>query len=73
MTPPYTAGDLSADLGLDDGYVSRSLQVLVDERLVERLPRGPVTAVSWEPLLRRIYEAPPGEDGPYYFFICRKP
>lgn len=27
----------------------------------------------WEPLLRRIYEAPSGEDGPYYFFICRKP
>jgi SAM-dependent methyltransferase len=27
----------------------------------------------WEPLLRRIYTAPPGEDGPYYFFVCRKP
>jgi SAM-dependent methyltransferase len=27
----------------------------------------------WEPLLRRIYNAPPGEDGPYYFFVCRKP
>ena len=27
----------------------------------------------WEPLLRRIYEAAPGDDGPYYFFICRKP
>ncbi len=26
----------------------------------------------WEPLLRRIYTAPPGDDGPYYFFICRK-
>jgi SAM-dependent methyltransferase len=26
----------------------------------------------WEPLLRRIYSAPPGEDGPYYFFICRR-
>lgn len=26
----------------------------------------------WEPILRRIYEAPPGEDGPYYFFVCRK-
>jgi DNA-binding transcriptional ArsR family regulator len=54
VTPPYTAGELSADLGLDDGYVSRSLQVLADERLVERRPRGPVTAVSWEPLLRRL-------------------
>ncbi len=27
----------------------------------------------WEPILRRIYTAPPGEDGPYYFFVCRKP
>lgn len=27
----------------------------------------------WEPLLRRIYEAPPDADGPYYFFVCRKP
>ena len=27
----------------------------------------------WEPLLRRIYTAPPEEDGPYYFFVCRKP
>ncbi len=27
----------------------------------------------WEPVLRRIYEAPPGEDGPYYFFVCRRP
>ncbi len=27
----------------------------------------------WEPLLRRIYNAPPGNDGPYYFFVCRKP
>jgi SAM-dependent methyltransferase len=26
----------------------------------------------WEPVLRRIYEAPPGEDGPYYFFVLRK-
>ena len=57
VTPPYTAGDLSADLGLDDGYVSRSGPVLVDERLVERLPRGPVTAVSWEPLLRRLADS----------------
>ncbi|MCX7790559.1 MAG: methyltransferase domain-containing protein [Chloroflexaceae bacterium] len=26
----------------------------------------------WEPLLRRIYDAPPGDDGPYYFFVLRK-
>jgi SAM-dependent methyltransferase len=27
----------------------------------------------WEPILRRIYLAPPEADAPYYFFICRKP
>ncbi len=27
----------------------------------------------WEPILRKIYTAPPQEDGPYYFFICQKP
>lgn len=27
----------------------------------------------WEPLLRRIYMAPPPETGPYIFFHCRKP
>ncbi len=26
----------------------------------------------WEPILRRIYNAPPGQDGPYYFFVCRR-
>ena len=54
VRPPYTAGDLSATLGLDDGYVSRMLQVLADELLIERAPRGPVTAAEWEPLLRKI-------------------
>lgn len=54
VTPPYTAGDLAGALELDDGYVSRVLQVLADERLIERRPRGPVTAVEWEPLLRQL-------------------
>ena len=51
---PYTAGDLAAALGLDDGYVSRMLQVLADELVIERAPRGPVTSTEWEPLLRKI-------------------
>ena len=56
VSPPYTAGDLAAALELDDGYVSRVLQVLSAERLVDRRPRGPVTATEWEPLLRRLIE-----------------
>jgi hypothetical protein len=53
VRPPYTAGDLAAVLGVDDGYVSRMLQVLADELLIERAPRGPVTSAEWEPLLRK--------------------
>jgi hypothetical protein len=54
VRPPYTAGDLASALALDDGYVSRMLQVLADELLIERAPRGPVTSTEWEPLLRKI-------------------
>ena len=54
VRPPYTAGNLADDRTLDDGYVSRALQVLADEQLIERAPRGPVESVEWEPLLRRI-------------------
>ena len=54
VTPPYTAGDLSSALGIDDGYVSRVLQTLADERLIARRPRGPVTEVRWEALLRQL-------------------
>ena len=56
VQPPYTAGDLAAALDLDDGYVSRVLQVLVDERLIDRQPRRAVTSVDWLALLRRITE-----------------
>jgi hypothetical protein len=54
VAPPYTAGDLSDALNLDDGYVSRVLQVLSNERLISRKPRGPVTDMQWEPLLRQL-------------------
>ncbi len=30
------------------------LQVLADELVIERVPRGPVTSAEWEPLLRKI-------------------
>jgi len=54
VTPPYTAGDLALAVDVDDGYVSRVLQVLTDERLITRQPRGPVTKVEWEPLIRQL-------------------
>lgn len=48
---------------------------LITRRLTGRwLICPPLTPnLLWEPLLRRIYEAAPGDDGPYYFFVCRKP
>ncbi len=57
VSPLYTAGDLASALKLDNGYITRALQVLTDEQLIERRPRGPVTSVEWEPLLRRLIES----------------
>lgn len=54
VAPPYTAGNLASALGVDDGYVSRVLQALTDERVITRRPRGPVINVEWEPLLRQL-------------------
>ncbi len=47
---------------------------LLTRRLTGRwLLAPPLTPnLLWEPLLRRIYEAPPDDDGPYYFFVLRK-
>jgi SAM-dependent methyltransferase len=47
---------------------------LVTRRLTGRwLLCSPFTPnLLWEPLLRRIYNAPPSADGPYYFFVMQK-
>ncbi|MFV9507345.1 MAG: class I SAM-dependent methyltransferase [Oscillochloridaceae bacterium umkhey_bin13] len=47
---------------------------LITKRLTGRwLLAPPVTPnMLWEPVLRRIYLAPPGDDGPYYFFVLRR-
>jgi hypothetical protein len=57
IRPPYTVGDLANSLGIDMGYVSKVLQALAADRLIERTPRGPVTDVAWEALIRRIVSA----------------
>lgn len=54
VEPPYGVRDLSAALDVDAGYVSRVLRTLEDELLIERVPRGPVTTVDWEGVLRRL-------------------
>lgn len=54
VRPPYGLGALAATLGADAGYLSRLLNVLADELLITRAPRGPVENVEWEAMLRHI-------------------
>ncbi len=53
FAPPYRLVDLAAASGLSNAYVSRTLDALVDERLIERDSRSKVvTYVDWRELLR---------------------
>jgi hypothetical protein len=54
--PPYLLGDIATRAGVDAGHVSRLLKQLEQEGLLSREPRGPVTEVKWEELLRRWAE-----------------
>lgn len=54
VAPPYGVRDLAAALRVDAGYVSRVLKVLEGELLIERRPRGPITSVDWEGVLRQL-------------------
>jgi len=53
VPPPLGVRELAAAVDVDAGYVSRVLAVLEQELLVTRTPRGPVTVVEWEGVLRR--------------------
>lgn len=53
VPPPLAVRELAEAVDVDAGYVSRVLRVLEDELLVTRRPRGPVTDVEWEGILRR--------------------
>ncbi|HMP41857.1 MAG TPA: hypothetical protein PKA05_15865, partial [Roseiflexaceae bacterium] len=65
----------AAALKLFDFSHSYGAPSLITRRLTGRwLLVPPFTPnLLWEPILRRIYTAPPDEDGPYYFFVTRKP
>ncbi len=54
VEPPYTVGELAQACGVDDGYASRILSVLIEELMIERLPRQPVTAVNWRTLIDQV-------------------
>lgn len=53
VPPPIGVRELAEAVSVDAGYVSRVLGVLERELLVTRTPRGPVTSVEWEGVLRR--------------------
>jgi hypothetical protein len=57
VSPPYTVGQVAAATGLAPGYVSRLLDALDREALVERIKRGAVADVDIEGLLRRWAES----------------
>ncbi len=51
--PPYGVGELAETTNLAPGYVSRLLDTLYRDALIERSPRGPVESVDFQALLRR--------------------
>jgi hypothetical protein len=53
VRPPYGVRELAEAADLAPGYVSRLLDTLFREALIERSPRGPVESVDIRGLLRR--------------------
>ncbi len=51
--PPYSAAEIAAAAGVNEGYLSRILATLQDEGLIDRELFGPVTRVDWAALIRR--------------------
>jgi hypothetical protein len=52
VQPPYRVSDIAAATGLAPGYVSRLLDTLDREAVVERSRRGPIEAVDIKGLMR---------------------
>jgi hypothetical protein len=57
VRPPYGVRDIAAAANLSPGYVSRLLEALDREALIDRDPRGPVQSVDLAALLRRWAES----------------
>jgi len=57
VAPPYGLGEIAAATGLAPGYVSRLLETLDREALIERARRGPVETVDIPGLIRRWAES----------------
>lgn len=56
VRPPYGVRELAEAIGLTAGYVSRLLDTLDRDALVDRSRKGEVVAVDYAPLLRRWVE-----------------
>ncbi len=54
--PPYGGLELARYAGVTAGYVSRLLEMLDREAIIERNPRGSVERVDWRELLKRRAE-----------------
>lgn len=57
VRPPYTASELARETRLTPGYVSRLLDALYAEALIERPARGAVESVDVDGLVRRWAES----------------
>ncbi len=53
VSPPYGVVEIAEATGLNRGYVSRLLEALYREGLIERKPRGPIQRVDVAGLVRR--------------------
>ena len=52
VAPPYSVAEIHESTGVTRGYVSKILDMLDENALVERGARGRVTDVKWDALLR---------------------
>lgn len=55
--PPYTGAEIAKAAKANEGYVSRILDALVDEGLIDRERAGPITSADWPGLIRRRAQA----------------
>ena len=52
--PPYTGTQIAKASAVNEGYVSRILDTLIDEGLITRARSGPVLDADWAALLRQL-------------------
>ncbi len=57
VQPPYGVVDLARHAGVTAGYVSRLLEALLADGLIERAKRGTISAVRWRELLEQRAES----------------